>query len=171
MADQRKVIEQLGRVECSQHIVEGEPMPRVSTYLNFMGNTEEAFSFYREVFGGEFNDPVSRMSDMPSDPSNPLPDAEKNMIMHIELPILGGHVLMGTDMLESMGHTLRVGNNVTLNLELEDRGETERLFGLLAEGSTEVAPLTDMPWGAYWGCCLDRFGIRWMFNCVAADES
>ena len=146
-------------------------MPRVGTYLNFMGNTEEAFAFYREVFGGEFLGPIQRMSDMPSDPSNPLPASEQNLIMHIELPILDGHVLMGTDMLESMGHELRVGNNVTLNLELEDRAETERLFGLLAEGSAEVAPLTDMPWGAYWGCCLDQYDIRWMFNCVEPASS
>jgi len=88
------------------------------------------------------------------------------MIMHIELPILAGHVLMGTDMLESMGHALRTGNNMTINLELDDRHETERLFGLLSEGGSDQFGLQDMPWGAYWGTVADRFGIRWMFNCT-----
>lgn len=141
-------------------------MPRVSTYLNFMGNTEEAFNFYKSVFGTDFLSPIMRMGDMPPSPGSPeLSDAEKNMVMHVELPILAGHVLMATDMLESMGHERRVGNTVTINLELEDRGETERLFGLLSAGGSDVFDLTDMPWGAYWGTCADRYGIRWMFNC------
>jgi PhnB protein len=141
-------------------------MPRVSTYLNFMGNTEEAFNFYRSVFGTEFLAPIARIGDMPADPNQPaVSDAEKNMVMHVELPILGGHVLMATDMLESQGHALRLGNNVTINLELEDRLETERLFGLLSDGASDAFGLSDMPWGAYWGTCQDRFGVRWMFNC------
>ena len=75
------------------------------------------------------------------------------MVMHVELPILAGHVLMATDMLESMGHERRLGNNVTINLELEDRSETERLFGLLSDGGNDLFGLADMPWGAYWGTC------------------
>jgi PhnB protein len=142
-------------------------MTRVSTYLNFMGNTEEAFNFYRSVFGTEFLGPISRMGDMPSDPSMAtLSDDEKNMVMHIELPIFADHVLMGTDMLESQGHELKSGNNMTLNLELEDRTETERLFQVLSEGGSDLFGLQDMPWGAYWGTCADRFGVRWMFNCT-----
>jgi PhnB protein len=141
-------------------------MERVSTYLNFMGQTEEAFNFYRSVFGTEFLGPIVRVGDMPGGPGMPeISEAEKQMVMHIELPILGGHILMATDMLESMGHQTRVGNNTTINLELQDRAETERLFRLLSEGSEEMAPLADMPWGAYWGTCLDQYGIRWMFNC------
>ena len=142
-------------------------MNRVSTYLNFMGQTEEAFHFYRSVFGTDFLGPISRMGDMPSDPSmKPLSDDEKNMVMHIELPILAGHVLMATDMLESRDHRLRTGNQMTINLELDDRGETDRLFGELAEGGSDLFGLQDMPWGAYWGTCADRYGVRWMFNCV-----
>src|ERR1700722_1373814 len=122
-------------------------MPRVSTYLNFMGNTEEAVNFYKSVFGSEFLAPIMRMGDKPAAPGAPeLSDAEKNLVMHVELPILAGHVLMATDMLESMGHVRRVGNNVTINLELEDRGETERLFGRLSDGGTDVFDLADMPW-------------------------
>jgi PhnB protein len=143
-------------------------MPRVSTYLNFMGNTEEAFAFYKSAFGTEYSTPIMRMTDLPPGPGSPeLTEKEQHMVMHVELPILAGHVLMGTDMLESMGHERRLGNNVTINLELEDRDETERLFGLLADGGSDVFDLTDMPWGAYWGTCADRFGVRWMFNCQA----
>ena len=142
-------------------------MPRVSTYLNFMGNTEEAFNFYRSVFGTEFLAPISRMGDMPPSPGQPqLSEAEKEMVMHVELPILAGHVIMGTDMLESLGHERRLGNSMTINLELEDRSETERLLKLLSDGGNDQFGLMDMPWGAYWGTCADRYGIRWMFNCT-----
>jgi PhnB protein len=142
-------------------------MSRVSTYLNFMGDTEQAFDFYRSVFGTELLAPIARMGDMPQDPDMPaLREEEKNMVMHVELPILGGHVLMATDLLASQGHEVRYGNNITLNLELEDRLETERLFGLLSEDGSDVFGLQDMPWGAYWGTCADRYGVRWMFNCV-----
>jgi PhnB protein len=141
-------------------------MNRVSTYLNFMGNTEAAFTFYRSVFGTEYLAPIMRIGDMPADPNmSPLTEAEQQMVMHVELPILGGHVLMATDLLESQGHQLRTGNNMTINLELDDRAEAERLFGLLSEGGSDLFGLQDMPWGAYWGTCADRFGVRWMFNC------
>lgn len=139
-------------------------MSRVSTYLNFMGNTEEAFGFYESVFGTEISG-FSRVSDMPSGPGAPeLDESEKNLIAHVELPILSGHVLMGTDMLESMGHQLKIGNNVTINLEVDTKEEAERLYTALSEGGSESTGLNQMPW-ALWGCTLDRFGIRWMFNC------
>lgn len=144
-------------------------MARVSTYLNFMGDTEEAFEFYRTVFGTDYIGEFMRMGDVPSGPGMPeLTDAERNMIMHVELPILAGHVLMGTDVLESMGRELRVGNNTTINLEPDTRDEADRLFAALSEGGTDGAGMQEMFWGAYWGTCLDRFGVRWMFN-VAAD--
>jgi PhnB protein len=140
-------------------------MSRVSTYLNFMGTTEEAFNFYRSVFGTELVGDPAWMGDIPSGPGGPgLSDSEKSLIAHIELPILAGHVLMGTDMLESMGHELRVGNNVTINLEPDTRTETDRLHTALSEGGSESTGMQEMPW-AYWGCTLDKFGIRWMFNC------
>ena len=74
---------------------------------------------------------------------------------------------MATDMLESMGHQLAIGNNVTINLEPDTRAETDRLYAALSDGGSDATGLQEMPWG-YWGCCLDRFGIRWMFNCAAA---
>lgn len=140
-------------------------MSRVSTYLNFMGQTEEAFNFYAGVFGTEISGDIFRMEHMASGPeSEKLTDAERKLVGHIELPILAGHVLMGTDMVESMGHELKIGNNVTICLEPDSRAETDRLYNALSEGGSESTGMQQMPW-AYWGCTLDRFGVRWMFNC------
>ena len=140
-------------------------MSRVSTYLNFMGDTEEAFTFYASVFGTEFSVPLQRFGDMPSGPGAPeLPEAERSKVLHVELPILAGHVIMGTDMLESMGHELRVGNNTTLNLEPDTVAEAERLYAALSDGGQDGTGLQHMPWGSLWGTCLDRYGVRWMFN-------
>ncbi|RYY87987.1 MAG: VOC family protein [Chitinophagaceae bacterium] len=141
-------------------------MAKVSIYLNFQGNAAEAFDFYKEVFGTEFSSPMMRMRDIPPMPGmQPLPENEMGAVMHVALPILGGTEIMGTDMLESMGHKLVVGNNTTINLEPDTRAETERLFNALSAGGSDTAPLSDQFWGAYWGCCLDKYGIRWMFNC------
>ena len=142
-------------------------MSRVSIYLNTMGQTAEQFAFYGTVFGSEPYG-LHRMADVPDAP--PLPDDERDAVMHIELEILGGAVLMGTDMLRSMGHELAVGNNVTINLEPDDLAEAQRLFAALSPGATDVAPLELMFWGAYWGCLLDRFGVRWMVNCQVDPE-
>jgi PhnB protein len=141
-------------------------MARVTTYLNFMGTTEEAFEFYRQVFGTEYTAPIVRLGEMPPQPGMPaLSAADQRLVMHVELPILAGHALMGTDLVASMGHELRPGNNVTINLEPDTRAETDRLFAALGDGGSDVVGLADMPWGAYWGTCCDRFGTRWMFNC------
>lgn len=140
-------------------------MASVSIYLNFMGNTKEAFEFYKSVFGTAYSAPIMYLGDTPPMPDMPPLSAEdKKKVMHVALPILGGVQIMGTDMLESMGHQLKIGNNTTINLEPDSREETERLYKFLSEGSTESMPLEDMFWGAYWGVCLDKFGIRWMFN-------
>jgi PhnB protein len=142
-------------------------MARTSTYLNFMGNTEAVFNFYRAVFQTEFSAPIHRMGDVPAGPGMPqLTDAEKAMVMHIELPIVGGHVLMGTDALESMGHALNFGNNVHINLEPDTRAEADRLFAALGAGGEVSMPLQDMFWGAYFGSLKDKFGIHWMVNCT-----
>ena len=118
------------------------------------------------MFGTEPIGPILRMGDMPPNPdAPPLTDTEKRLIMHMELPILAGHVLMATDMLESQGQHLRVGNNMTINLELEERAETERCSRPCAQDGSDQFGLQDMPWGAYWGPCAGKFGVRWMFNC------
>jgi PhnB protein len=124
-------------------------MSRVSTCLNFMGNTEEVFTFYASVFGTEFSMPINQFGDMSAPPGAPeLPEHEHSLVLHVELPILTGHVIMGTDMLESMGHELRAGNNTTLNLEPDTRDETERLFAALSEGGSDTVGLDLMPWGS-----------------------
>jgi PhnB protein len=143
-------------------------MARVSTYLNFMGNTETAFEFYRSVFGTEYLAPIQRMGDVPG-MGEQLADDEKQLVMHVELPILGGHVIMATDMIPSAGHELRVGNNTTLNLEPDTLEETQRLYDALSDGGADGSGLQLMFWGATWGSCLDRFGIRWMFNYAPAQ--
>jgi len=143
-------------------------MARVTTYLNFNRNTEEAFLFYKAAFKTEFAGPIMRRQDgPPCEGMPPQPDADKNLVMHVALPILGGHVLMGTDSPESMGFKLNQGNNVYINLEPDTRAETERLFAALAEGGQVEMALQDMFWGAYWGCLTDKFGVKWMFNCMA----
>jgi PhnB protein len=143
-------------------------MASVSTYLNFGRNTEEAFNFYKSVFGTEFlGEGFMRFKDIPpSENMPPLPDADKNLVMHVSLPILGGHVIMGTDAPESMGFKLKPGNNVYLNLEPDTRKETERLFKALSDGGVVEQVLQDMFWGDYYGSCRDRFGVQWMFNCA-----
>jgi len=141
-------------------------MASVSTYLNFSNNTEEAFNFYKSVFGGEFGGMgISRFGDIPPSPDGPqIAEADKKLIMHIELPILGGHRLMGTDAPESMGFTVNKGNNVHISLEPNSREETKKLFDALSAGGTVTMPLDDMFWGAYYGSCTDKFGVQWMLN-------
>lgn len=143
-------------------------MARVSTYLNFPRNTEAAFMFYKAAFKTEFTAPIHRFNDIPPSPGQPaLADADKNLVMHVELPILAGHILMGTDAPESMGFTVTQGNNVYINLEPDTRAETDRLFAALGEGGKVETTLQDMFWGAYFGSLTDRFGVRWMFNCAS----
>ncbi len=143
-------------------------MARVTTYLNFAGNTEEAFLFYQSVFKTEFAGPIMRFGDGPPQPGQPpMPADQAKMVMHVALPILGGHVLMGTDAPESMGFKLNQGNNVHLNLEPDTRAETDCLFAALGAGGKVESPLAEMFWGAYWGSLADRFGVQWMFNCTA----
>jgi len=142
-------------------------MARVNTYLNFSNNTEEAFSFYKSVFGGEFGGMgIARFKDIPpQEGMPPLAEKDKNLIMHIELAITGGHVLMGTDAPESMGFAVHFGNNVHISLEPDTRAETKKLYNALSAGGKITMELQDMFWGAYYGSCTDKFGVQWMFNC------
>jgi PhnB protein len=144
-------------------------MARTSTYLNFPRNTEEVFNFYKSVFGGEFGGGgVARFGDFPPPEGAPqLAEEDKNLIMHIELPILGGHILMGSDAPDSMGHHVDSGNNFHIMLEPDTKEETKKLFNLLADGGKVIMDLQDMFWGAYYGNLVDKFGIQWMFNCTA----
>lgn len=139
-------------------------MSKVAIYLNFQGNTEEAFQFYKSVFKTEFSAPIMYIKDLPPNPDAPkFSEKDLNSVMHVALPIIGGTELMGTDMLESMGQKLVVGNNTTINLQLDSKNEANILYKALSDGGSDKAPMRDEFWG-YWGCCLDKFGIRWMFN-------
>lgn len=142
-------------------------MAKTSIYLNFMGQTEEAFNYYKSVFNTEFATPMMRFSDVPNMP--PLSDKEKQGIMHISLPILGGTLIMGTDMLESMGQKLKDGNNVTICLEPDSKEDADTLFAALSEGGSETAPMRQEFWG-YWGCSKDKFGVRWMLNMPSQQQ-
>jgi len=139
-------------------------MAKTNIYLNFQGNTEEAFNFYKDVFNPDFKMHIMYNRDAPTqEGSAPLTEEEKGKVMHTHLPILGDTILYGTDMLESRGHVLRIGNNFTISLEPDTKEEADRLYHLLSQGGTDCVPPHDEFWG-YWGVCLDRFGIRWMFN-------
>jgi PhnB protein len=145
--------------------VEETHVATVSTYLNFKRNTEEAFTFYKSVFGTEIAG-VSRFGDMPTSPDDPGPsDEDKNLIINIQLPILGGHLLMGSDAPDSMGLSLNPGNNVHVCLHPDTRADSDRLFTALADGGTIEMPLEEQFWGDYYGSLVDKFGIQWMVNC------
>jgi len=96
----------------------------------------------------------------------PLAKEDKNLIMHIELPILGGHILMGTDAPESMGFDVKFGNNMHICLDPDTRAETKKLFDALSAGGKVTMDLQVMFWGAYYGRCTDKYGVQWMFNCA-----
>jgi PhnB protein len=135
-------------------------MAKLHVYLNFAGNTEEAFNFYREAFGGEFKSLI-RFKDMPME-GVILPKDAEDKIMHIGLPIGRDDLLMATDALESMGQELVPGNNANLFIQTDSKEEADRLFGRLSAGGTVGMPMMDQPWGDYMGSFEDKFGILWM---------
>lgn len=136
-------------------------MNTMHPYLNFDGQAEEAFNFYKSVFGGEFL-MLQKMGDAPD--ADKIPDNEKNRVMHVALPINEHTILMASDCLPSAGHVLKKGNNMYISINTDSREEADRLFyGLSADGEIEM-PMDDMFWGDYFGCFTDKFGIQWMVN-------
>ena len=138
-------------------------MATINPYLNFNGNTEEAFNFYKSVFGGEFA-AVMRFGDAPGCDEMPVAESDKGKIMHIALPIGDGDILMATDMLDSMGQTLIEGNNYSIAINPESREEADELFNGLAEVGKAEMPMADVFWGDYFGMLQDKFGVRWMVS-------
>ncbi len=134
---------------------------KVNPYLNFDGKAEEAFNFYKSVFGGEFTSNM-KMKDAPD--GDKLSEAEQNRMMHISLPIGKGTILMASDIVPSMGHHLIPGNNVYISLQPESREEADRLFNGLSAGGEIEMPMEDQFWGDYYGSFRDKYGIRWMVN-------
>lgn len=139
---------------------------RVCTYLNFDGKTEEAFLFYKKVFKtGFIGKGIQRFGDIPASAEfPPVADEIKKMVLHVELPITGNHILMGTDAPKEMGFTLTKGNNMHLCIEPETRAEADRLFNELSEKGNITMPMADMFFGSYFGEFSDKFGINWMIN-------
>lgn len=136
-------------------------MALINPHINFNGNAEEAFNFYKSVFGGEFA-MVMRLKDMAS-PEFPVDEADANKIMHIALPI-GKNVLMGNDVPSSMGTVNENENRSKISISAESKEEADRLFnGLSAGGNVEV-PISDSPWGSYFGMFRDKYGIEWMVD-------
>lgn len=137
-------------------------MPTINPYLNFPGNTEKAFNFYKSIFGGEFLGGITRFGDSPE--TDDVPEDEKDKVMHIALPIGEGNVLMATDALESMGQEVHPGNNFYISLQADSKEEADRLFeGLSAGGEIELE-MHDAFWGDYFGMLRDKFSIRWMIS-------
>lgn len=136
-------------------------MATLNPYLNFNGNTEEAFRFYQSVFGGEFL-MLQRFKETPE--ADRVPAEEQDKIMHVALAIGKGNILMGTDTLESMRQHSVPGTNFSLSIDTESEAEAARLFNALAEGGQVTMPLDKTFWDAYFGMLTDRFGIQWMVN-------
>jgi PhnB protein len=144
-------------------------MLKLQTYLNFAGNSEEAFNFYKATFGGEFSSLV-RFKDMPM-PGVTLPTEVENKIMHISLPIGQDNILMATDAIESLGHQLIQGNNVNIFVQPDSKEAADKLFNALSSGGNVEMPMTNQPWGDYYGSFQDKFGTCWMvsYTYVKAD--
>lgn len=134
---------------------------KTNIYLNFDGNTAEAFDFYKSIFGGEYIRNM-KMSEAPGGEN--FPDEEKNRTMHISLPLGEHSILMASDTVPSMGHKLVEGNNAHISIHPDSRKEAERLFNALSEGGEIEMPLEDQFWGDYYGSFKDKFGIQWMVN-------
>ena len=134
---------------------------KVNPYLNFPGTAEQAFNLYKSIFGGEFAI-VMRLKDAPG--AEKISEDDKNLIMHIALPLGEGNMLMASDAPESMGFTVTGGNNCYVMISPDSREETKRIFDALADGGNIEQDLQDMFWGDYYGSLQDKFGIKWMLN-------
>lgn len=144
-------------------------MPTLNPYLNFPGNTEEAFNFYKSIFGGDFAGGIFRFKDTPE--AEKLSPADQEKIMHVALPIGKVNMLMATDALESMGQKVTPGNNFHLSVETESKDEANKIFKGLSSGGKVTMPMADMFWGAYFGMLTDKFGIQWMVNYTYPKEN
>lgn len=140
-------------------------MTTLNVYLTFKGDCEEAFNFYKSVLGGEFSY-LSRFGEMPpSDKCPPVPEKDKDLIMHVSLPISKETVLMGSDSSEAFGPLPTQGNNFSLSLNTESTEEADRIFAALSAGGNVIMPMDKTFWGSYFGMFTDKYGIQWMVSC------
>lgn len=136
-------------------------MPQVNPYITFKGTCEDAFNFYKSVFGGEFQY-IGRFGEMPD--GDKMPEEAKNLIMHVSLPISNETILMGSDSSEAFGQVTTVGNNISVSINTDSKEEATRIFNGLSEGGKVTMPLELTFWGAFFGMFTDKFGINWMVN-------
>lgn len=136
-------------------------MALINVHLNYNGNAEEAFTFYKSVFGGEFTK-ITRLKDLES-PDFPVDEKDANKIMHIALPI-GNNTLMANDVPSFMGLVNEQENRSKIAVSAESREEADKLFNGLSAGGTVEMPIQDSPWGSYFGMFRDKYGIEWMID-------
>jgi PhnB protein len=137
-------------------------MAIINPSINFNGNAEEAFNFYKLVFGGKFGK-IIRFKDMPNDPENPMPDTEGNKIMNITLPI-GPNVLIGNDVPSFMGTVNENENRSKISIQADTKEEANHIYNHLSDGGTIEFPLEESPWGSYFAMFRDKYGIEWMID-------
>jgi PhnB protein len=138
-------------------------MATINPYIHFNGNAEEAFTFYKSVFGGEYA-MVMRFKDMQANPEHPIPETEANKIMHIALPIGKHSVLMASDTPEFMGKHNENETRSKISVSAESKEEADKLFNGLSAGGNVEMPIAESPWGSYFGMFRDKYGIEWMID-------
>ena len=141
----------------------------INIYLTFDGNCEQAFNFYKSVFGGEFVQ-ISRFGDMPPNPNYPVKEEDKNKVMHVALPIGKDSILMGSDTATGFGDKLKMGNNFSISVNQDSPKEADILFEKLSKGGTVKMPMGKMFWGDYYGMFTDKFGLNWMISAPLLKE-
>ena len=143
-------------------------MTTINTYLTFNGNCEEAFNFYKSVFGGEFEH-IGKFKDMPENPKFPVSESDKEKVMHISFPI-GNTMLMGSDTGGDWSANFKQGNNFSVSINTENKNEADRLFNELSEGGKIMMPMNKTFWDSYFGMFTDKFGIQWMVSFYENDK-
>jgi PhnB protein len=135
----------------------------INPYLTFPGTCEEAFNFYKSVFGGSFPY-IGRFGEMPPADGQQVPESEKNMIMHVSLPIGNNSILMGSDSSEAFGHATVIGNNFSISVNATSEKEADKLYNGLSNGGKQTMPMSKTFWGSYFGMLVDKFNIQWMVS-------
>lgn len=138
-------------------------MAKINIYLTFNGNCEEAFNFYRSVFGGEFAY-LGRFKDMPPIDGQSPPQSEGEKIMHVSLPISKETILMGCDNFNFIEQPTKTGNNFSISIDAESEAEADKLFNGLSKGGNVIMPMAKTFWSSYFGMFIDKFSIQWMVS-------
>ena len=141
-------------------------MKSIHPYLTFNGDCEAAFTFYKKVFGTEFES-ISHFGDMPENSDYQMSDADKKKVMHVSLPLTAGYTLMGSDTSDHYG-TATIGTNFSISIHADSKKEADELYAKLSQGGQQVMPMENTFWESYFGMCTDAFGIQWM---ISADPN